>query len=138
MSKANGKPTTKRKTAKKTDSVKTDGNGRDKKGRFGEGNTYAKGNPVNSALHHFRKLVLTQTKDSDIKAVWAKLVQKAKNGEPWAIREMFDRVMGKPQQSVEISGDMTTTLAVVSEGIEKLQNRLKGTKVAGHRSVGLN
>lgn len=33
-----------------------------------------------------------------------KLVTEAENGEPWAVKEVMDRVDGKPKQTTEVGG----------------------------------
>jgi len=42
-------------------------------------------------------------------AVVKKLIECAKAGEPWAIKELIDRCIGKPKESVEIKGNLTVT-----------------------------
>lgn len=141
MSKANGSGPKKRKPKKPAKPpVASDDDGRSKKdGRFGPGNTFAKGNPMHIAQCHFRKLVMSETTDEQLKQVWAKLVTLALAGEPWAIRELMDRVLGKAQQTVELTGDVSTTLEIVASGIDKLSKRLrKLPEVDSHRRVGLN
>jgi hypothetical protein len=40
----------------------------------------------------------------ELEEIVAKLVEDAKNGQPWAVKEIMDRVDGKAVQATEISG----------------------------------
>lgn len=74
------------------------GDGRDGKGRFLVGNQAAAG--VGGAAKHqskWRALAFDATSDEDMLAVWAELIRSAKAGEPWAVHEFLDRMMGKAQ-----------------------------------------
>ena len=42
------------------------------------------------------------TTDEEFKKVAAKLLQRAQAGESWAVRELLDRLMGKPKQVAEV------------------------------------
>jgi hypothetical protein len=44
----------------------------------------------------FRAAALNAVKREDVEAIMAKLIEQAKAGEAWAIREFLDRVLGKP------------------------------------------
>ena len=44
---------------------------------------------------------------ADLRKVIAMLVKKAKAGEPWAVRELLDRTLGKPHQMLELTGMST-------------------------------
>jgi len=74
----------------------TDRNGRDRKGRFAAGNQAAKGNPHQKATQRFRATLMETVKPADFRAVVRKLVAKAKAGEPWAVKELLDRTVGRP------------------------------------------
>ena len=43
----------------------------------------------------------------DVTQVTQRLLQAAKAGEPWAVRELLDRLMGKPHVQVELQADTT-------------------------------
>ncbi len=86
-----------------------DGEGRnDADGRFTAGNRFSKGNPHSKAVNHFRSLILDAVSDADMNAVVLKLVKLAKAGEPWAVKEFFDRVVGKASQPLEVDADVDT------------------------------
>jgi len=74
----------------------TGSNGRDRKGRFAAGNQAAKGNPHQKAAQRFRAALMETVKPADLKAVVRTLVATAKAGEPWAIKELLDRTVGRP------------------------------------------
>ena len=85
----------------------SNGNGRnqrDGKGRFIDGNTASSGNPYVRQLHDWRKAFYGAVTPADMKALAKVLLKQAKAGEPWAIKEVLDRMLGKPRQALEISG----------------------------------
>ena len=41
----------------------------------------------------------------DIRAVLTVLVEKAKAGQPWAVKEFLDRTLGKYDQRLEVTGE---------------------------------
>lgn len=71
---------------------------------FEEGNKAAKNKGIyQSAL----KRALARSKgtvDSGLNAVADKLVESALEGEQWAIKEIADRIDGKPPQAVNLGG----------------------------------
>lgn len=82
------------------------GNGRDPKtGRFTNGNPGGPGNPHNKRVLHFRNLIQKATTDDQVKKIWSKLLQEAEAGKPWAVREALDRLIGKADQKVQLSGE---------------------------------
>ena len=80
----------------------TESNGRDVSGRFSAGNTHAKGNPHARQVNRLRTVLLESVTDADLKSVVSKLVTMAKGGDLAAIKELFDRVLGKPPAAVEV------------------------------------
>ena len=74
----------------------TESNGRGSDGRFAAGNRYAKGNPYAKRIGELRSALLSALSDDDWRAILTKLFECAKAGESWAIREIFDRTLGKP------------------------------------------
>jgi len=75
-------------------------NGRDGRGRFVRGNAGGPGNPEARRTADFRRLVLDAATDR-FPAVVSKLFDLAESGEPWAVREVLDRVLGKPTAALE-------------------------------------
>ncbi len=76
---------------------------RDKKGRFGKGHKGGPGRPALKAYNRFRQMLLDSVDDDEFKAVVQVLVEQAKAGEAWAVKEFFDRMCGKSQQAVELT-----------------------------------
>jgi hypothetical protein len=89
--------------------------GRDARGRFGPGNPGGPGNPFAAAAGRWRAALVASVTEEDIAAVVRALVDAAKRGESWAVRELMDRTLGKP---------------VEADLIERLE-RLEGTAGAG-------
>jgi hypothetical protein len=74
------------------------------------GNRFAKGNPggpgdqAGPMANKFRCLLLFCVQEEDFKEVMRRLVAAAKAGESWAIKELLDRIIGKPKQQVDVGG----------------------------------
>ena len=43
--------------------------------------------------------------EADVREVIAQLLEKAKGGEPWAVKEFLDRTLGKADQRLEVTGE---------------------------------
>ena len=50
------------------------------------------------------RIALIQEDKKKLRKITDKLVESAENGEPWAVKEIMDRMDGKPVQSTEITG----------------------------------
>lgn len=80
----------------------------DAKGKFRPGNKAGKGNPYAATLSRNRSEFIKELERlsarGNAKAVSIaakKLMEKVLAGEPWAIREMLDRLMGKPTVNID-------------------------------------
>lgn len=80
-------------------------NGRSAGGRFAKGWQGGPGNPHASNVHKFRNALHASVTEDNIRNVVTKLVQLAEGGEAWAVKELLDRCLGKPKETVEVSGD---------------------------------
>jgi hypothetical protein len=76
--------------------VFTKGDGRDVHGRFANGCRPGPGNPHSKRCNQFRARLFEAITPEDIRQIALQLVEKAKRGEAWAVKELFDRVFGKP------------------------------------------
>jgi len=79
---------------------------RDDKGRFLPGNPGGPGNPQARNVGTWRQALAGAVSAEDVAEVTRKLVEAAKAGEPWAVKEFFDRTMGKPHVQVELQGNV--------------------------------
>ncbi len=43
--------------------------------------------------------------EADIREVITHLLEKAKSGEPWAVKEFLDRTLGKADKRLEVTGE---------------------------------
>ena len=77
----------------------TAGNGRDTHGQFAPGNRIGKGNPFGKRVNEIRGELINALTTEDIRAVASALIEKAKSGDIPAVRELFDRTIGKPQEA---------------------------------------
>ena len=73
-------------------------NGRTDEGRFANGNPGGPGNPYARRVAALRTALMDAVTDDDIRAVAKALVKRAKAGEVPAIRELLDRLVGKPTE----------------------------------------
>lgn len=74
------------------------GNGqRNGKGQFVKGHPGGPGNPQGRYVAAWRAALFDAVSPDDIRAVVGVLVDRAKAGEPWAVRELLDRALGKVQ-----------------------------------------
>ncbi len=59
------------------------------------------------------KIALVQEDRKKLRTITDKLVKSAEAGEPWAIKEVMDRIDGKPVNATELSGADNTPLKLV-------------------------
>ncbi|MEY4212245.1 MAG: hypothetical protein RL458_470 [Pseudomonadota bacterium] len=76
---------------------------RSSNGQFGAGNPGGPGNPYARRVAALRTALMDAVTDEDIRAVARALVNQAKAGEVPAIRELLDRLVGKPTERAEQS-----------------------------------
>lgn len=74
-------------------------NGRDGRGRFSRGNAGGPGNPYAAVVSRWRSAVTNAVSDEDLREVVRALVRAAKRGEAWAVRDLFDRTLGRPVEA---------------------------------------
>ena len=79
----------------------------DGRGRFLRGNQAARGrgNPNAARVNAWRSALAQTVTVEDIRAVLCVLVEKAKAGQPWAVKEFLDRTLGKADQRLELTGE---------------------------------
>jgi hypothetical protein len=73
----------------------SDGRGAD--GRFGKGNTVAKGNPHARRVARLRSALMRAVTPDDLRDVVAALLRQAKTGDVPAVRELMQRLLGPPE-----------------------------------------
>lgn len=92
--------TTKKPTSCKTGPPSPNGhNGRGASGRFAKGNPGGPGNPHAQQVGKLRSAMLRAVTEADVKAIVARLVKLAKEGNVQAAREVLDRCVGKPTEA---------------------------------------
>lgn len=79
---------------------------RDRRGRFLPGNSGGPGNPQARNVSTWRAALAGSVSPEDVVEVTQRLVEAAKAGEPWAIRELLDRCLGKPHVQLEVQGEV--------------------------------
>jgi hypothetical protein len=101
--------------------VKPRSDGRTAGGRFGLGNTFAHGNPVNRRMAEMRAAMLDAVTPEAVADATRKLAEMAATGDLQAIRLLFDYVVGKPVPgvtSLDPGPDPNTFLAVIVRALE--------------------
>lgn len=86
-------------------------------GKFAKGNKLG-GNPVASARNKWVQEWRKAATVDDLLAVWAKVVDQAKAGEPWACQEVLNRMLGKSAPPVfedQDSGKLEITVKHVDK-----------------------
>ncbi len=105
---------------------------RDDRGRFRPGNRAAvgRGNPHADRVHAWRAALAATVTEDDLRAVIGKLVEAAKAGKPWAIRELLDRCLGKPTQAIEaVATDLPGEVVLKLEFDQPLAPRARPASV---------
>lgn len=82
-------------------------------GQFGAGNPGGPGNPYARRVAALRTALMDAVTDEDIRAVARALVHQAKAGEVPAIRELLDRLVGKPTAKAEQCAPVITVVTGV-------------------------
>lgn len=59
------------------------------------------------------RVALVQEDRKSLRKITDKLVKAAEEGEPWAVKEIMDRMDGKPVNTTELSGAEGTPLKLV-------------------------
>jgi len=74
---------------------------REGNGRFATGNPGGPGNPFARRVAALRSAMLTAVTENDVQEIVAALVQQAKAGDVVAAREILNRLIGKPSDTVD-------------------------------------
>jgi len=91
---------------------------RDGAGRFVAGNPGGPGNPNAKATASWRKTLGEAVTPDDLADVLAVLVEQAKAGEPWAVRELLNRCLGKPSERHELAGPEGGLQIIISPAVD--------------------
>ena len=89
------------------------GDGRDGSGRFTRGNRHGKGNPHHSRVALLRSTLLESVSSQDVEDVIRMMVERAKEGDIPAAKEVLQRCLG-PAQAM----DVLERLAAIEERLE--------------------
>jgi hypothetical protein len=72
-------------------------------------------NALSVALREARTVGVDGQKVPNLRIIADKLVEAAMAGESWAIREVADRIDGKPVQAIDHSGHIDTNLSQATD-----------------------
>lgn len=102
------------------------GNGpRDGRGRFAPGNAGGPGRPPSAEVLAFRRAFRNAISADDITAAAKELARLARSGDLDAIRELFDRCLGRP-----VSQDWSEEIADLREELIHLAAKIGGSRAA--------
>lgn len=106
--------------------------GRTAHGTFAPGNSHGTGANGYTAMGQRVKSALAKaTTVERMTAVLDKLFAAAERGEPWAIREVLDRAIGRPNQTIEASVTGSVTMSDMNEDeLRRMASALVGIAVA--------
>ena len=91
-------------------------NGRDSAGQFVGGNTFAcgRGNPHAAQVTRWHGALVNTVTPEDLVVIFKKLVEQAKDGKAWAVKELLSRCLGKVPAAVDVeAGGVRVEQAVV-------------------------
>jgi hypothetical protein len=88
-------------------------NGRTASGKFAPGNKGGPGNPHAKRVAEIRGQLLEAATPARMKKVINALLTQAESGDMAAIKEVFDRLIGKPTQPIEGVGDVLMPIKIV-------------------------
>ena len=72
-------------------------NGRSPRGHFAPGNRFGQGNGIARKVARFRTSMFAAVKAGDVRAIVATLLERAKAGEPWAVKLALEYLCGPPR-----------------------------------------
>lgn len=81
-------------------------------GRFGPGNRAARGNPVNRKMSELRRALLERATTEDVADIFSSLMESARAGDTSAARLLLEHLVGKPRESIELSGPDGSSLSL--------------------------
>lgn len=70
-------------------------------GRFSAGNKFGKGNPLARQQASIRAMIVEAVTEEDLRAIVAAMVDRAKQGDMVAARELLNRLAGRPAASID-------------------------------------
>ena len=109
-------------------------NGRTLRGQFARGNPGGPGNPYARRTAALRSALLDAVTEADIRAIAKALVKRARDGEVPAVRELLDRLLGRPGDVQELSAP--TEIRVITGVSEReYDEEAAAALVTGVRSV---
>ena len=114
-----------KKAKKKKKSSKSKSNGlvgRDKSGQFVKGHKLSIGNRSHASepAKQLKEALLAAISVKDMQDIIAMLIKKSKEGDIPAIKELFDRALGRPLQTHEVDVEITTYTPEQCDSIRKM------------------
>lgn len=76
------------------------------------------GNKQAELRRRHREMVAECTSDEDVQEIWRRVIDCAKMGEQWAVKEFFDRVLGKATTPIELEDGVGQALVKVIKGVD--------------------
>lgn len=70
-------------------------------GQFAAGNKFGKGNPLARQQARIRAMIVEAVSEEDFRAIIAAMVDRAKEGDMVAARELLNRLAGRPPTGID-------------------------------------
>ena len=70
-------------------------------GQFAKGNKGGPGNPHAKRVARARTVIFDAVSEDDLRAIFSALIDRAKQGDLVAIRELLDRLVGRPATAID-------------------------------------
>lgn len=118
--------------------------GRNKKGRFVNGNSIGKEpgkHPNTRKLQKLKDAIIATVTEKDIQDIVKKLVVKAKAGNIQAVKELFDRLFGKPKETVDQNVSLLGVIKNIpstQEAYGEMQDYMKSKDGIDRKSINGN
>ncbi len=114
-------------------SPSSDGGARRPDGRFGPGNRYGRGCPVNRRMHALRRALVDAVEPERVAKVIDRLGELAEQGDVQAAKLLLEYAVGKPPRALELTGPDGEALGL---GWERLTGAILGALAAIPRGQG--
>ena len=98
---------------------------RDARGRFATGNSGGPGNPHAKKVAHLRTLILEAVTEDDLRVIVEGLVQRAREGDLAAAREILNRLVGSPADATDRRETEARRAAVVEQQLDLSRRRVE-------------
>jgi len=98
---------------------------RDARGRFASGNSGGPGNPYAKQVARLRAMIFEAVTEKDLREIFAALVERARQGDLLAAKEILNRLVGNPADAADRNESEKRRAAVVDRQLELARRRVE-------------